>query len=214
MRNTWKMWALANESQSMFWKTSQPAKPLRPYRVAVSLPAARIMAGMRRAARVPKDAASRARRQSPHGAEHYPGAHRQQRGADEGDDVAGAPARPQDGHLLEELRLLLRPLVDQPLDGDRGQPVAPPDHHPERALAQLHLSAILIELDLQHGGRKVSTSKRFTEPVSNESHQVQLPGYKTCCNAKQRLDCCSDRMPWQAPGAVPRTGLGTGTGRA
>ena len=102
------------------------------------------------------------------------GAHRQQRGADKGDDVAGAPARPQNGHLLQELCLLLRPLVDQPLDGDRGQPVAPPDHHPKGALAQLHLSAILIKLNLQRGSREVSTSHLLVDSVSSGSQRVHL----------------------------------------
>ena len=68
--------------------------------------------------------------------------------ANKGDDVARASAGAQDGHLLQELRLLFRRLVDQPLDGHGHQPIAPFDDDSIRALAQLYLLPFLIQLNL------------------------------------------------------------------
>ncbi len=75
--------------------------------------------------------------------------HRQQAGANKGDDVAGAAAGAQDAHLLEKGALLLRRLVLQALDGHGRQPIRALNHYSKCPSAKFNLLALLIQLHLE-----------------------------------------------------------------
>ena len=77
------------------------------------------------------------------------GPHHLETCADEGDDVARAPAAAEKRHLAHENLLLLQGLVLEALDGDWGHAVGAPQNHPESATPKLHLGAIIIQEYLQ-----------------------------------------------------------------
>lgn len=75
--------------------------------------------------------------------------HRLQAGADEGDDVSRAAAGVQYRHLPPEGLLLIWRLIQQPLDRHGSHAVAALDNHPKRAVPQLHLVAVLVQIHLR-----------------------------------------------------------------